>query len=180
MNFKKKVGSKRLTSILAEQKGQAVFELIIFLPLLLLILTLMVTISNSINASINQQKVTRGYFYYTLRGNSLGLTRMDIVDYQDNFGMTNVGMSVIGWRRSDPEHGNEENFAPCFKFNSIFTSEATDQDCDFPSVSSGITPIVRVYTAYGICSETFSADTQPRLTVNHLERHRIGRCSLQQ
>jgi len=162
------------------EKGQAVFELIIFLPLLFLILTLMVTISNSINASINQQKVTRGYFYYGLRGNSLGLNRMDLNEYQDDYSMTNTGMSVVGWRRSDPEHGVADSYAPCFKFSSLFTSETTDQDCDTPSVSSGVTPIVRVYTAYGICSETFSIDAQPKLTVNYLERHRMFRCSLRQ
>lgn len=158
------------------EEGQAIFELIVFLPLLLLILTLMVTISNSINASINQQKVTRGYFYYGLRGNSLGLNRIDLNEYNS---MTTVGMSVIGWRRSDPGHSSADTYAPCFKFNSLFTSDTTDQDCDSPSVASGVTPIVRVYTAYGICSETYSRFASD-LTVNYLERHRAGRCSLQQ
>lgn len=163
--------------VIEGQEGQALFELIIFLPLLLLILTLMVTISNSINASINQQKVTRGYFYYGLRGNSLGQNRTDLNEYQDDFSMTNVGMSVVGWRRSDAGSSNNDIYAPCFRFNSLFTSDTTDQDCDAPSVSSGVTPIVRIYTAYGICSETY---TGPKLAVNNLETHRINRCSLQQ
>lgn len=172
--------NKKMSGSAAGEEGQALFELIVFLPLLLLILTLMVTISNSINASINQQKVTRGYFYYGLRGNSLGLNRIDLNEYQNEFSMTNVGMSVVGWRRSDPGHSTDDTYAPCFRFNSLFTSDTTDQECDRPSVSSGITPIVRIYTAYGICSETYSNTIRPSLMVNYTERHRIGRCSLQQ
>ena len=178
--MKQRFLKRKLTFLETGEEGQALFELIVFLPLLLLILTLMTTISNAINASINQQKVTRGYFYYTIRGNSLGLNRKDLDEYENDNTMTNVGMAVVGWRRSDPGQATNENFAPCFRFNSLFTANTSDQDCDSPSVTSGVTPIVRIYTAYGICSETYSNVNLPKLTVNHLNRQRVGLCSLRQ
>jgi hypothetical protein len=45
------------------QEGQAVFELLIFLPFLLFLYTIYYTAGNAINGSINQQKAVRGYFY---------------------------------------------------------------------------------------------------------------------
>lgn len=162
------------------ESGQALFELIVFLPLLLLILTLMVTIGNAINASINQQKVTRGYFYYNLRGNSLGLNSLDISQYEGDFNMTSVGMNVIGWRRRDTSHSETDTYATCFKFNSLFTGDVADQDCDNPVVNNATTPIVRIFTAYGICTETYTRLALPQLSVNHMERSRASRCGMQQ
>ena len=52
---------------LLDNKGQAVFETMMFLPVLLFFVVYMTRTGNAINASINQQKATRGYTYYLLK-----------------------------------------------------------------------------------------------------------------
>ena len=52
------------------QTGQALIELIIFLPLMFMFYSMISGFANAINASINQQKVARAYFYYKVQNNS--------------------------------------------------------------------------------------------------------------
>ena len=47
--------------MVANRKGQAIFEFIIFLPILLILYGVLVSVSSAINGSINQQKATRGF-----------------------------------------------------------------------------------------------------------------------
>jgi hypothetical protein len=138
--------------------GQALFEFIVFLPFLIYLFTLMVTISNSINASINQQKATRGYFYYLMKGNSMAPTRSDLRDYRTR-GITGlVGITAIGWREKSE---GDESVAPCFKFSTLFSPSSEsgideNETCDTPS-GGKVSQFVRVYTLYGVCGATYSA-----------------------
>ena len=54
----------------SHQKGQALIELIIFLPLMFMFYSMISGFANAINGSINQQKIARSYFYYRLQNNS--------------------------------------------------------------------------------------------------------------
>ena len=62
--------SKKLKKISLKEEGQAIFELLVFLPVFLFLFVVIYNIGNSINISINQQKATRRYFYYIQKGNS--------------------------------------------------------------------------------------------------------------
>lgn len=166
-------------NIFLEERGQALFELILFLPLLLLILTVMVTVGNAINSSINQQKVTRGYYYYTLRGNSLGLNSLDLREYGTGNGMKTVGMYSLGWRRSEPEHSIQDSYATCFKFSTMFSSDNSDKNCDEPNLSGQPkTSIIRLYTAYGLCTEVYTVSNTGVLVPAHALRAQAGLCAM--
>ena len=65
-------------NILENSEGQAIFELILFMPFLVYFVTLLFTAGNSINGSINQQKAVRGYFYHLLKGNSNLPVKLDL------------------------------------------------------------------------------------------------------
>ena len=107
-----------------KEKGQAIFELLIFLPLLIFLFIVMVTIGNSINVSINQQKVTRRYFYYLLKGNSTAPTQEDLETWR-NAGLRHVGFSALGFRSK----GDVDSFAPCLKLPTLFAKKS-EETCD--------------------------------------------------
>jgi hypothetical protein len=150
------VDNKKQFSKLLNQKGQALFEMILFLPFMIFLVTIYYTCGNSINGSINQQKATRGYFYMLVRNNAFLNSQSDLVELSSK-GLKTIGFSAIGWR----DHGVEqEAFAPCFKFSSILNNSSSE-DCDgkSPDAAEGSSRFVRVYTYYGVCGASFTAST---------------------
>lgn len=142
-------------SILKNSKGQSIFELIVFVPLLLIVLTMMITTGNAINSSINQLKATRGYFYYILRGNPTGQRKVFLQSYTNQYGLQTIGMNVVGWRTRQSSN-ESETLATCYRYNAFLTDLGDDTLCDEPaSLTEPKTPFIRIYTAYGICSETY-------------------------
>ncbi|MCY4495572.1 MAG: hypothetical protein OXB92_17140 [Acidimicrobiaceae bacterium] len=141
---------KKKLFFIENSQGQAIFELVAFLPLLVLIFTIMVTVGNSINVSINQQKVTRRYFYYLLKGNSTAPTQEDLKVWHGE-GRTLAGMSALGFRAKEK---GEFSYAPCFKFNTLFTGDS-GETCDEPLKGEAQSTFVRIFTFYGICGETY-------------------------
>ena len=132
------------------QEGQALIELILFLPFMLMMYTVVVSLGDAIHASINQQKITRAYFYYRLQNNAQISKPMR----GDGGGLINAGWSqfghyFIGWS----DYLNSDNpIAPCFKLNLPFAPGAGDT-CE-ASYTSQTTQFVRVATVYGICGAT--------------------------
>jgi len=86
-----------------DQKGQSVFEFIIFVPFLVFLFTIFYTCGSAINGSINQQKAVRGYFYSLVKGNSYVIGTQDLDIYKSK-SMSQVGFFAIGWS----EHGQDE------------------------------------------------------------------------
>jgi len=145
---------KRIATIFKDQEGQAIFEVLVFLPLLIFLYTILFNVGNSINVSINQQKVTRRYFYYLIKGNSYLPSQADLQSFKD--GYVSVGMSVIGFKdKTDGGAATGSPLAPCFKFNSFLTG-STDETCEEATEEERATSFIRVFTAYGICGETYS------------------------
>lgn len=132
-----------------EEEGQAVFELLVFLPIFLFLFVVVYNIGNSINLSINQQKATRRYFYYSQRGNSF-LPRMIILQQLKEH-VTYTGVAMMGYR--DYLKG-ETPVAHCFKFPSFLTGE-TDETCEAPNEGERQSSFIRIMTAYGVCGETY-------------------------
>jgi hypothetical protein len=138
--------------IFKSNKGQSVFEFIIFAPFLVFMYTIFYTAGNSINGSINQQKALRGYFYHILKGNSYITSHSDIKKFRDN-GVSIVGFMGLGWREHDKNE--RDSFAPCFKFSSILKNNSTEECDDSKREEEGMSRFVRVFTYYGVCGPTF-------------------------
>lgn len=149
-------------SVLSNEKGQAVFELIIFLPFLVFLYTVYSTAGNSINGSINQQKAVRGYFYSLLKGNSYVNSMADLEEFSQK-SISTVGFSALGWREKSAS-GQRDSFAPCFKFSSILKNDS-NEECDSDSREGDdgekLSRYVRVFTFYGICGPVYTKTTDP-------------------
>lgn len=134
-----------------EEEGQAIFELLVFLPIFLFLFIVVYTIGNSINVAINQEKVTRRYFYYMQRGNSF-LPRMTILNKWKGLGkVTYSGISMMGYR---DKLAGPTPVAYCFKFPSLLSGQ-TSETCEEPTLGEAQTSFVRIRTAYGVCGESY-------------------------
>lgn len=132
------------------EKGQALLELIIFLPLMFTVYAIVTGFANAIYGSINQQKATRAYFYYRVQNNSTIPRRPP-----DEVSWTKYGTFFVGWREKIQDN---RPFAPCYKI-SIPVSNAADDSCDSEYTATGedrpSTQFMRVGTVYGFCGATY-------------------------
>ncbi len=133
------------------QKGQALIELIIFLPMMFMLYSLISGFANAINGSINQQKVTRGYFYYRVQNNST-IPKPEYPASSAPFKTWNkFGMFFIGWKEYFGE--NQSPMVPCYRVSVPFKPADADK-CE-ESYNKATTQWIRVGTAYGICGATY-------------------------
>ncbi|MCT4642612.1 MAG: hypothetical protein N4A33_09995 [Bacteriovoracaceae bacterium] len=136
------------------QKGQALFEFIAFIPFLLMLYSVALTIANSLNGSINQQKATRGYFFYRLQNDSTFPTpERSGGDALNNF--SEFSMSIIGW--ADKFEG-QVPIAPCYKINLPIGDIQADK-CD-STYTDDKTQFIRVGTVFGVCGASFIREGQ--------------------
>lgn len=156
-----------------DTKGQSLFEFILFLPILTILLILIITVISSINASINQEKATRGYFYYLLKGNSYIPPYEDLKTYQSG-SLRNVGLYTIGWREKKQ---GVISFAPCFKIQQ-FLGGTSAEDCDNVLAGEHATNFIRIYTMYGVCGETVVL-SDGMIRINSEANGYSASCSLQ-
>lgn len=134
------------------ENGQALFEMIIFLPFLIFLFTIFYTAGNAINGSINQQKALRGYFYQVVKGNSYLLTHEDLKSHSSN-GIKIAGFNAIGW--NETLINEKRSMAPCFKFSNFLKSNSKEE-CESPDrEEEGSSQIIRVFTMYGVCGPTY-------------------------
>ena len=141
--------SKKLKKISLKEEGQAIFELLVFLPVFLFLFVVIYNIGNSINISINQQKATRRYFYYIQKGNSF-LPSYSLLTEWKNRGFTYSGITMMGYQN---DQISDQPLAPCFKFPTFLTG-ATDEVCE-DKIEDQQSNFIKIMTAYGICGETF-------------------------
>ena len=132
------------------ESGQAIFEVLIFMPILIFLYTIIFNIGSSINVSINQQKVTRRYFYYLNKGNSTLPGFNELEGWEGGF--LRVGVSMIGY---EDKRSGDKSLGPCFRFNGFLTGD-TGETCEEPIRGEKATSFIRVFTAYGICGQTYS------------------------
>ena len=145
---------KKINKSLKNENGQALFELIIFIPFLIFLYTIYSTTGDSISASINQQKAVRGYFYSLIMGNSYLNNPLEIAEFT-KFSVKSIGFSALGWR----EKGNAEGsnaFAPCFKFSSLIKNNSTEECDSKDRDEEGVSRYIRVFTYYGVCGPVYS------------------------
>lgn len=136
------------------QRGQALFEFFAFLPFMMIMYSITLTIANAINGSINQQKITRGYFYNLIH-NDANLPTVEILQDFRSHSVRSVGMFAIGWSFR-PE--NENQIAPCYKLMSL-SKTTRNEECTPGNSEGDTTQFIRVKTAYGICSASYYLDS---------------------
>lgn len=133
------------------QKGQALIELIIFLPIMFTLYALISGFANAINGSINQQKIARSYFYFKVQNNS-NIIRPKGSNWQS---WTQFGNYFIGWKEYF-QGGQEEMgppMAPCYRIS--FPIKAAQGDVCEGKYTNQTTQFIRVKTVYGACGGSF-------------------------
>ncbi|MBC7539581.1 MAG: hypothetical protein H7281_12225 [Bacteriovorax sp.] len=138
------------------QKGQALFEMILFLPFLMFLYTIYYTAGNSISGSINQQKAVRGYFYTLVKGNSYIVPLVDLRKYKEE-SITRVGFNSLGWK----DHlAGKISVAPCFQFSSLLKNDSTET-CGGKSEVELSSRFIRLFTFYGVCGPYYNYTQTP-------------------
>lgn len=139
-----------VVKLIKNKRGQAFFEMIVFIPFMLYLFTLIVTFGNSVNGGINQNKLTRGAFYHLLSHNSMA-PRSDFMSAFAAQGTNVVGMFVVGYRE---DRDGEQSIASCYRVNRVFGGNV-DEECEDPPPSTEETNQIRIYTLYGLCTASF-------------------------
>lgn len=145
---------KHFNSKFLNQKGQAIFEMILFLPFLLFLYTIYYTTGNSISGSINQQKAVRGYFYGSIKGNSYIVSLPELKMFGER-GLKKVGFNSIGW--NEKLGSDSKSFAPCFKFSSLLKNGSTEECDQSEREEEGSSRFIRLFTYYGVCGPSYIA-----------------------
>lgn len=138
-----------MSNLVKNEKGQAIFEFVVFLPFMLMTYFLMISISNSINGSINQQKALRGFFYTLISNDSYIPRKLTISRLQ---GVGTAGMEMVGWKRELNE--NDEPVAACWELKTPFAPSVGDE-CEDKEVDGNSTQHIKVKTVYGVCGTTY-------------------------
>lgn len=136
------------------EKGQALIEFLLFLPFMLMMYSLVLSIGNAINGSINQNKVTRSYFYYRLQNNSMAPTprRQGGATFPSDW--NTFGMAFVGWMEQfegGQDTGKPE--APCYRLRLPLGNSSTDKCAE--TYSEETTQFIRVMTVFGVCGATY-------------------------
>lgn len=142
--------AKNLSNLIENEQGQSVIEFVIFLPLLLMMYTTTMSIANAINGSLNQQKVTRAYFYYTLQNNSSFPKPYRDGSAEPYNYWRHFGMQIMGWTE---KLVNEEPVMTCYKFKLPLGKNKSDA-CE-KAYKEKTTQFIRVGTVYGACGATY-------------------------
>lgn len=141
-----------LKKFLKNEKGQGMIEFFLFLPFMLMMYSICLSLVSSINAAINQQKITRGYFYYKMQNNSLVPgPRRDGVQPEASWSQYGMHINIYG------EYLKGDNpMSTCFKFQVPLGKKEGDS-CD-QTYTETTTQYIRVATAYGICGATYTSN----------------------
>lgn len=139
---------------LKNEKGQAIIEFVLFLPLMLILYSMVMTIGNSINGAINQQKVTRSYFYFRVQNNSyVPKPFHNIAGNKPYDAWTFFGLYMFGWRENLI---GQTPTATCYRLR-LPLAEKQPAECDEP-YSDQSSQFIKVATAYGICGANFNRE----------------------
>ncbi len=131
------------------QSGQALIELIIFLPLMFILYSLISGFANAINGSINQQKITRGFYFYRLNNNST-MPKPDGRDVHQ--GWRTFGMYLFGWAESLPD---DVPVLTCYRISIPLAGNNQDEDTCEARPKNGNSQFIRVGTVFGLCGATY-------------------------
>jgi hypothetical protein len=138
------------TAVNKNESGQALVELIVFLPLMFGLYAMISGFAGAINGSINQQKITRAYLYYRLQNNSYFPKPSSAADTN----WTRFSMYFIGWRQRFGD--GKTPVAPCYKISLPMTKVNDNCDAEY---SAETTQFIRVGTVVGVCGASYLLDS---------------------
>src|SRR5690606_23147432 len=119
------------------QKGQAIFELIVFLPLFLYMTKIMFDYGDAINHSINQNKVVRGYYFYTISNDSNAPNLAFSKDFYTRGRIQGpdavIGSDSYAWSSESTRDGRKPN-GSCVKVPGFLGNELPSDECLTPSI----------------------------------------------
>lgn len=137
-----------MLKILRKNKGQAVFELIVVVPIFVFLYSVIIIFGSAINASINQQKSVRNSFFNQWVFNNSFLPPVanvvNLVDYEK------TGLFAVTWADKIID---ESPYAPCFPLISGLTEG--NEDCDKKRSDKNYSAFVKVFTSFGMCSANY-------------------------
>ena len=133
-----------------DEQGQALVEFLLFLPFMLMMYSVTTSIGNAINASINQQKITRSYFFYRAQNNSTIPAPNRETNTHQSWRL--FGMQIIGWM---DRLENNVPLAPCYRFR-VPLGDSEGDVCESP-YSGTSTQHIRIQTVYGMCGATYAS-----------------------
>lgn len=139
------------------QKGQALFELIIFLPLFLYMVKVLFDYGDAINNSINQLKVVRGYYFYTISNDSNAPNRLFSKTFYDRGISGNqalLSLDAYSWSLQSTV-GDVRPIGSCVKVSGFLGGENNTDECASPNVVEEKTQFIRAYSAFGVCTGTW-------------------------
>lgn len=146
------------------EKGQALLELIVFIPFMLTMYVVAINLFGAINGSINQQKATRGYFFARIKGNSNAPNLSQLQDYA-NQGVRAGGMLALGWRINPFNSSIDTPQANCYKLATL-TPVSDIDECEDKIDEPGPTSFFRVMTTFGICGKTYTIQNNSYTTLD--------------
>lgn len=167
----------KLIDKLNNNNGQALFEMIIFLPFLIFLFTIFYTVGNSLSGTINQQKAVRGYYYHLVKGNSYLVSQDDLNTYKDA-GVQSIGFFAVGWTETRAE---TKRIGNCFSFSSILKNSSTEEcESTIREPAGEGSSFVRTFTMYGVCGPVFKVLGTPVMDKKFIiEQHaQIEQCAL--
>ena len=144
--------------------GQAIFEVILFLPFLIYLFKLIITFGNSINGSINQQKILRSTYYLYVNNSSYILRKEDLEELL-SAGFKSAGFLALAWAK---EERDTQIIASCYKIDKLFGNPSEEQ-CDERAPQSDRTDFIRIFTYYGVCGPYYEYDS--RLFLAHFPQN---------
>lgn len=132
--------------MMMDAKGQSLIEFIIFLPLFLLVYSFVTPYMSAIYGSINQQKITRHYFYYYTKNHSF----LPKAEYNNAFyqglNLNSFGMMFMGYA---------ENFNQNVPISPCYEGSFGEENSCTASYSKKASSFIRVATVYGLCTATY-------------------------
>jgi hypothetical protein len=143
----------KFLKLIKNEKGQSIIEFVIFLPFLLMMYTVSMSLANAINGSINQQKVTRSYFYYLLQNNSTFPRPYRDDGAEPYKAWQQFGMQIIGWTE---KLVSEDPVMTCYKFKLPLGKKKGDE-CE-KAYRGTTTQFIKIGTVYGVCGATYLND----------------------
>jgi hypothetical protein len=143
------MGANVKKKLINSKKGQALIEFIVFLPIIIGLYSIISGFANAINGSINQQKISRAYFYNRIQNNS-NFPGPSLVE-EAYGGWSYFGAFFIGWKEFFKEEGNP--LMPCYKV-SLPLQNNQQEKCN-EGYSDKNTSLIRVGTVFGMCGTSF-------------------------
>ncbi|MCY4643110.1 MAG: hypothetical protein OXB88_00670 [Bacteriovoracales bacterium] len=155
----------RTSTQILSSRGQAIFEFIIFLPIMLVFYGIIVSISSAINGSINQQKSTRGFLYSTIKGNpNIPIRELVQTNFQDS-GVQIQGMMAQLYAEKLSTQGNLRPYATCYKVP--LYGQDDGEACDDVTGANDSSPFIRIKTGYGLCGATYLTDQNGLIRIQY-------------